>query len=472
MKIIHLSAECFPAAKVGGLADVVGALPKYLNQAGLECIVLIPAYTSGYILKQNWEVVHSGILNLGNQNLYFTISRNTDTTLGYDLYIAKVDDLFAGAAVYAGQDDTERFIAFQIAALEWINSWENLPEIVHCHDHHTGLVPFIMQHSLRYSRLKTLPTLFTMHSGQYQGQFSWDKSYLIPSFDDYRWGLLDWDNKINPMAAAIKCCSIFTTVSQGYLVELQQNAMGLESLIREEESKSYGIVNGIDSDVWNPSTDKYLTHFFTLETVNEGKKENKRELCRLFGLSEKLPLVVFIGRLVAEKGADFLAEIIYKSIQEYQTPVNFLVLGSGENYIEDYLTELKNPLQGRFNCYIGYNEKLSHLMYAGADFLLMPSRVEPCGLNQLYAMRYGTIPIVRSTGGLIDTVIDLNDSNGFGIRFENADSVAASYAVARAAELANSENKLMNIRKKIMAIDHSWKNKAEKYINLYKKLKP
>jgi len=275
---------------------------------------------------------------------------------------------------------------------------------------------------------------------------------------------------INPMAAAIKCCKIFTTVSKGYLFELQSSAMGLESLIRSEGIKSHGIVNGIDSDVWNPQRDSLLIKNFSISTLEEGKKENKKELCKLFGLVENIPLVVFIGRLVAEKGADFLAETIYSAIQEYQIGVNFLVLGSGENYIEQQLSQMRESLHGRFNCYIGYNEKLSHLMYGGADFLLMPSRVEPCGLNQLYAMRYGTIPIVRSTGGLMDTVVDVSENEGFGIRFDHADSRAACYGIARAADLYQNENQFNQLRKTAMSIDHSWKSKAETYINLYQKI--
>ncbi|MEJ7680958.1 MAG: glycosyltransferase [Segetibacter sp.] len=194
----------------------------------------------------------------------------------------------------------------------------------------------------------------------------------------------------------------------------------MENLFEYEKGKCVGILNGIDTDVWNPQTDTYITEQFSLEKVAEGKEANKKELCDQFNLDVTKPLIVFIGRLVGEKAADVLPDSILASIYSTQKNVCFLILGSGEADVEWRLNNLTSEFPGNYNALIGYNEKLSHQMYAGADFLLMPSRVEPCGLNQMYAMRYGTVPMVRSTGGLKDTVIDMGDDGGYGIRFIHA----------------------------------------------------
>lgn len=311
------------------------------------------------------------------------------------------------------------------------------------------------------------PSVLTIHNAQYQGWFSHDKLHLIPKFPLSKIGLLEWGNTINPLAAAIKCAWRVTTVSPSYMEELKFSANGLENLLAHETVKCVGILNGIDSSVWNPQTDDYLVKNYSNASVLSGKRANKEFLCERFGLDPKLPLFSFIGRLVGEKGADLFPDIFHNALSTAK--ISVLLLGSGHDGVENGLNELKKVHPGTFNAYIGYNEELSHIMYAGSDFLLMPSRVEPCGLNQMYALRYGTIPIVSSVGGLKDTVIDIGE-DGFGIRHDEVNVGAVVHAIHRGSYLYNDEKEFKRIRKFIMKIDHSWNGSALEYIRLYKSL--
>jgi starch synthase len=369
--------------------------------------------------------------------------------------------------IYGYEDDTERFLSFQIAVIDWISHWQHRPDVVHVHDHQAALIPFMFQNCSAYRHLASIKTILTIHNAQYQGWMDWSKSNYLPEWDIWKWGMLDWKKMINPLASGIKCASKVNTVSTGYLDELRHEANGLEDLFEYERGKCFGILNGIDNEVWDPETDSYIEENFGVDNFQEKKLENKRVLCRQFNLDETKPLIVFIGRLVGEKAADLLPQAISDSIYYMEGSMNFLVLGSGEKTVENQLENLQHQLFGYYNCMIGYNEKLSHQMYAGADFLLMPSRVEPCGLNQMYALRYGTIPMVRRTGGLRDTVKDFGEEDGFGICFNEATVGEICFAVYRAAELFKDKNRMELLRKRAMEINHSWEQSAEIYINLY-----
>jgi starch synthase len=471
MEIIHVSAECYPMIKVGGLADVVGALPKYLQEEGHVAKVVVPMVRTKFLYDNEWEVVHKGSFVMDSRALDFTIIKEKYNKLGYDLYCVDINGLLDREKVYGYDDDADRFVAFQIAVLEWINKWEHQPDIVHVHDYHAGLIPFMMQHCFVYNKIKNIPTILTIHNAQYQGWMGWDKASYLPAWDSWRWGLLDWDNTINPLACAVKCASKVTTVSPGYMQELMDAANGLEYLFRTEYAKCSGIINGIDYAVWNPAIDTYILDNFSSTDATSGKALNKKKLCKDFGMNEALPLFVFIGRLVGEKAADLLPEAIRSALTQYEGELNFLILGSGEPYIEHALVSLQNNFSGYYNTQISYNEKLSHLMYAGADFLLMPSRVEPCGLNQLYALRYGTVPMVRRTGGLRDTVKDIDEENGYGICFDYASLYDIDISIQRALQLYSNKKQMKAITKQMMEIDNSWTGSAKKYINIYESVK-
>jgi starch synthase len=468
MEIIHVSAECYPVAKAGGLGDVVGALPKYQNKLGHIAKVVMPMYRTKFLYNNEFEVVHKGAFGMANYWLEYTIIKEANNVLGFDLYLVDIFGLLDREKIYGYTDDIERFMSFQIAVTDWISKWQHRPDIINVHDHHAALIPFMMQHCYAYRHLSSIKTILTVHNAQYQGWIDWGRANLLPEYDKWKWGLLDWEKTLNSLAAGIKCVSKVNTVSPGYLEELRHEANGLEKLFEYERGKWFGILNGIDDEVWNPETDPFIEENFNVENSKEKKQANKKVLCDQFNLDETKPLIVFIGRLVEEKAADLLPSAIGDSIYYMEGKMNFLVLGSGDPQVENKLGNLTSHLFGYYNSLIGYNEKLSHQMYAGADFLLMPSRVEPCGLNQMYALRYGTIPMVRRTGGLKDTVKDFGEEGGFGICFNEASVGDICHSVHRAVQLYEDKKKMNEIRNHIMQIDHSWEKSAEIYINLYK----
>lgn len=471
--ILHVSAECYPAAKAGGLGDVVGALPKYQTKAGYHTAVVIPLYHLKWMFSQTYEEVHTGHVRVHDYYYYYSIHKVISVDLGFSLYLVYVPGLFDRNGIYADlntgmpyADEVDRYLVFQQAVLQWINSWERLPHILHCHDHHTGLIPFMVKYCPEFSRLIYLPTVFTIHNGQYHGAFSWTKMHKLPYFYSDASGFLDWANTINPLATGIKCCWKLTTVSPNYLQELKQHSNGLEHIIRQESAKSHGVLNGIDVEVWNPQTDPMIKYSYQGD-IKLFKEENKRALSEHFRVQLELPLFTFIGRLVTEKGADLLPDLIYRYLSTGREAC-FFILGSGMPWLKDTFLRMRHELFKFFDASIEYNEPLAHQLYAGSDFLLMPSRVEPCGLNQMYAFRYGTIPVVRAVGGLWDTVIDAGDPGGRGFRFLQFSVEDALDAMIRASNLYFHKPSLQGLRERIMQLDFSWERSAEEYIRIYK----
>lgn len=477
MNIIHISAECYPIAKAGGLGDVVGALPKYLNQAGHNASVILPHYYNKWMQTAKTDLLLEERAPFGQASFAYRVSRLVKPYLGFEVYLIDIPGRFDRPGVYldpwsgyAYWDEKERFFSFQIAALEWINRQESKPDVVHCHDHHTSLVPFMMTQSYRYEKLKNVPTVLTIHNGEYQGRYDMESAVLLPDFDHYKTGLLDWDGSLNTLAAGIKTAWKVTTVSEGYMEELKEYCHGLEHLLRAESAKTLGILNGIDSEIWDPETDEFLEEHFSVKNYKSGKSKNKEKLCEHFTLDPEKPLFSFIGRLVREKGADLLPDLIKKA-HENDVDANFIILGTGEPYLHSIFEKLENEYTGYFDSRLEYNEALAHLIYAGSDFLLMPSRVEPCGLNQLYSMRYGTIPVVRKTGGLADTVKDISEDDGYGFVFEEFKLQEALEAVERAVELYSKKRLFGSKRKHVMNLDFSWTKAAKQYISMYKSMK-
>ncbi|HBK84250.1 MAG TPA: glycogen synthase, partial [Flavobacterium sp.] len=423
-----------------------------------------PLYETPFTKSNEFETIYESALALGKEIYDYKVLKLKKNALEFDVFFIDIPQLLFKNYVYSF-DDTKRFLSFQIATLNWLLTWKEKPSIIHCHDHHTGLIPFMLQESYVYEILNKIPVVFTIHNAQYQGAFSHDLVGCIPEFNFSHVGLLDWNHQINPLASAIKCAWAVTTVSPSYMNELKQSASGLEQLLQHESSKCVGILNGIDSTVWNPETDSYIEKNFNQETLETGRDANKKWLCETYNLDASKPLFAFIGRLVHEKGSDLLPQVFESVLQN--NDVSILVLGSGNEETQNQLKKLINDHKNYYYAFIGYDERLSHIMYAGVDFLLMPSRVEPCGLNQLYALRYGSIPIVRSTGGLKDTVIDI-ENNGFGIVHQEVDVSQIIQAIERAKALYNDKIKFNKLRKQIMEIDHSWFVSANEYIKLYK----
>lgn len=471
MKVIHLSAECFPVAKVGGLADVVGALPKYQKQLGVDASVVMPWYDMEFVKDNDLETVAEDRFMQGSEKLTYVVYKENKEVLGFPLYLIKIPGKLDRPNIYGYADEGEQWIAFQHAFLHWLkNHKESKPDILHCHDHHVGMIPFLTKHSDEFSVFSSIKTVFTVHNGQYQGWLNWNKSTLIPTFDTWKGGLMDWDGQINPLATAIKCADAYTTVSVGYLQELFIEANGLESLFKAESDKGYGIVNGIDTAIWNPETDHSIHANYNVKTVNKRKKANKQALCAQYNLPDDTPLISFIGRFAFEKGADLLSLIFPRLYSRNAKKFSTFILGSGDPHIEKSVRQLQTQNQDYVATHIGYDEGLAHKIYAASDMLIMPSRVEPCGLNQLYALKYGTIPIVRNIGGLHDTVIDIKNKNGYGFVFESAEPYSVAEAVERALKTFNSTRKWAVIRTRAMRLDFSWNKSAQKYVDLYKQL--
>ena len=474
MKILFTSVECYPAAKVGGLADVVGALPKYLNKKGHEVTVVMPKYDLPWINDQEIKVLSQGSFSILDKNYKYDIQAVDSSVLGFELILVNIPELFYRKGVYADKasnyftDEPERYTSFAKVVLDWVLKKSNRPDIIHCHDHHTSLIPFMMKNSHKYESLAEIPTVLTIHNEKYRGRFSWQKDYLIPTYSSSDRGLLDWDGMIDPLACGIKCCWQMTTVSPSYMTELLESEGDLKPLFQQEKDKASGLINGIDSDYWNPSTDTMIDTNLDKD-VSGFKSKNKEVLCKKFGLDFSLPLISFIGRLAQEKGADLIPDALDRIFSK-SSKINVIILGTGMSSLEQRLTELGKKYNKNLSINLMYNEAMAHQIYAGSDFLLMPSRVEPCGLNQMYALRYGTIPVVRSTGGLIDTVTDVKYKNGNGIRFAEADSQSIIKAITRTVNLFNNKDRLKKTISHAFDSDFSWDASADNYINLYQEL--
>lgn len=478
MFFIHASMECYPAAKTGGLGDVVGSLPKYLHDKKNPCFVVIPKFGLKWFASQTYHKLFEGEVRQDNRTFHFSIEQVTSFTDGFPLFVIDIPGRFNRNGIYhdneggfAYQDEAERYISFQYALLKWVNQMDKLPDVIHCHDHHTALIPFMLTQTPEFERLKSIPTVLTIHNGEYHGIYHFATTRHLPAFYWHSVGLLEWNGMFNALATGIKTAWKVTTVSQTYMQELMYNSSGLEPLIVKEERKTLGILNGIDTEVWNPETDPRIPFHYTASNIQPGKQLNKKALCDAFGLDAEKPTIAFIGRMVREKGADLLPDLFTNFLHERED-IQFVILGTGERWMHERFAELGNRFKGKCGVKLEYNENLAHLMYAGSEFIIMPSRVEPCGLNQFYAMRYGTIPIVRAVGGLRDTVVDLNEypENGSGFRFYNFNLEESSNAVERAVNLFYDKQELFAVQQRIMNLDNSWKQAATLYKQVYKSL--
>jgi len=454
------------------MGDVVGALPLYLPEHGVEASVVLPRYKNPWLEGNDFEPVYASRFIMGDEEIGFTVLRLADEVLGFPFYALDIPGKFDRPHIYlteegsAYDDEIERNLSFQIAVLEWLMNDPGMFDLLHCHDHMTGLISFMMLHCPRYSMLSDMPSFFTIHNGQYRGVFGWSKSVLIPSFPEEKSGLLDWDGAINSLATAIKCSWRISTVSPSYMEELRHDFDSLTSLVRFEKYKSVGILNGIDNRVWDPRSDAMIDQNLKRSKV-VFKNANKKKLAKDYSFKASSILVSFIGRFAYEKGADLIADAV-QNYTEKGTDMHFFILGSGAKEVEAAIQSLALKHPENVTAVIAYDEQLAHQIYAASDFILMPSRFEPCGLNQMYAMRYGTVPVVRHTGGLIDTVPDIGDG-GYGISFLRASVEDIVYSLGRAEELYRDTLEMKSLVNRIMEIDHSWSRSAERYAEEYNK---
>lgn len=473
-KVLHISTECFPAAKAGGMADVVGALPNYQSDQGWDASVIIPRYDLPWFHKNEFKVVHEGVLSMEFVSYPFTILQYQGTALAYDFYCVDIPQLYARSSIYLNEhghgygDEAERNMALQRSTLQWLSHSHGLSfDLIHCHDHQAALVPFMMKHCKEYQRLQKIPTFYTIHNGEYNSRYPWSRRFLLPEFPPERTSTLDWDHGIDAVSAAMRYADHINAVSPTYIEELKYSLGPLRMIMAGQPDKFSGILNGIDEKLWDPKKDNYLQHKLG-RSWDSFKVKNKQNLLTGLYRTEDVPLISFIGRFAYQKGGDLLSPSIERILGRFGF-VNFFILGSGDKDLERNIQSLRDRYPERVACYIGYNEGVAHMVYAASDFILMPSRFEPCGLNQMFAMRYGTIPVARQTGGLKDTVVDFQ-AGGTGVSFTHDSVDDLTHAMSRALYLYKDKEQFVEVRDRGIACDYSWNKSAKIYSDIYNKL--
>jgi starch synthase len=462
MRILFIASEAFPLAKVGGLADVTSSLAIALQDLGHEPCLILPKYGSIKAPVQDIQGKNVVVSFMGH---YEQVAlKMTRLKKRIPIYLVENDDYFGTEEIYT-QGELERFLFFSLSIPSIISQLDFRPDIIHCHDWHTSLVPL----GLKKAKI-ALPCIFTIHNLAYQGFF--DQQFFLRS------GLSSvWQEYIpvsaprpslNFMSQGILLADIVTTVSPTYASEIltPQYGEGLEQLLNYRRNELYGIVNGIDYDEYNPATDPYLERNYDSTTI-ERRVKNKFALQRKSRLPQNsdIPLFGMVSRLEEQKGIDLLLQAIDQFIVE--TRAQLVILGQGREHYHKLLAEAALKYPDRLSVFIAYDERLARLIYSGSDIFLMPSRFEPCGLGQLIAMRYGAIPVVRHTGGLADTVKDVAEGNGNGFVFQNYTVLEMLEAIKRAEESFYRREEWKNLMRHNMKLDFSWKASARKYEELY-----
>ena len=481
MKIAFVSTECVPYAKTGGLADVAGSLPKALEKLGCEVKIFLPKYLSidesKYGLHYNWSIGEMFIrINGRIQSVHLHQAQLPGSNV--EVNLIDCPHYFNRGRIYTNDiDEDERFILFSKGVIETLQRMQWVPDVIHCNDWQTGLIPLFIKDNYSWDKMfdKTA-TVFTIHNIGYQGRFSKSTLFAAEIRGDlyYPDGPVEFEDSVSFMKAGIVFADIINTVSNKYSHEIltEEYGAGLHSTLRSRKPDVFGILNGVDYDEWNPETDKFLPYKYSLKDLT-GKTKNKKFLMEHFHLpfDENRPLIGIITRLVIQKGFDIFAEAINDLIN---FDAQWIILGSGDYEYESMFRSLSQHYPDKVATYIGYNNELSHLIEAAADIFLMPSRYEPCGLNQIYSLKYGTVPVVRKTGGLADTVKDWDEENyfgfdhGTGFSFYDYTGFALSSSVERAVNTFREKDIWKKIQQNGMKLDYSWETSAEKYLELYK----
>ncbi|TWT46432.1 glycogen synthase GlgA [Botrimarina hoheduenensis] len=484
MNILFATSEAVPFCKTGGLGDVGGALPLALSKIGLRPTVVLPAFRqaleSGQPLERTGERFE---VQIGPKRVAGEFLRSRLPGSDVPVYLVEQHGYFNRDGLYgdAGgeyRDNAERFVFFSRAVLEAIERFDLQTDVLHCHDWQAGLLPAYVKTLYRNRPvMERLATLFTIHNLGYQGSFwHWDMELTGLGWQHFNWRQLEFYGQLNFMKSALVFADAISTVSPRYAHEIQTPPMscGLEGVLQHRREDLFGILNGIDEDVWNPAIDPHIAQKYSADNYAAGKAACKRALQAEVGLPQRddVPLLASVGRLADQKGFDLIAEVLPRMAQSLDA--QWVLLGSGDPHYEQLLQRLAAEMPERVAVRIGFSNELAHRIEAGADMYLMPSRYEPCGLNQMYSLKYGAVPIVRETGGLADTIVNTTEStlaagNANGFSFADASAYALSMAIDRAVRVYRQPDVWRQLVTTGMEQDWSWDRSAGQYAELYKR---
>lgn len=475
LRILFVSPESVPFSKTGGLADVVGSLAPKLSDLGAEVRVVLPLYGSiGSVWRERMTTDCEFTLNLGWRKQYCGVK--TLEHAGIKWHFVDNEFYFRRESLYGYGDDAERFAFLSKAALDMLPLLDFKPDVIHCHDWQTASVPILMSAGYKaMPHLKSTATAFSIHSMAYQGVFNKnviDDILGLPLAEYFTTDRLEFNGAANLMKGAIVFSDVISTVSKAYAEEIKTAwyGEGLDGLLRQNSDKLSGIVNGIDIHSYDPAHDRHIFMNYDAEHI-AGKSENKAGVQAMLGLnqSDDRILISMISRLVAPKGLDLVVRIAEELLQDPE--VQIAVLGTGDPKYEDFFRMLSAKHPGRVSAKIYFDEDLARKLYAGSDIFLMPSAFEPCGLSQMIAMRYGSLPLVRETGGLRDTVVPYNQytGEGTGFSFINYNAHELQETIWRSLWLYRNDRKTWErLVRNAMSYDSSWERSAGEYMNLYR----
>lgn len=467
MKILFVASEARPFIASGGLADVAGSLPKALCESGNECRVVIPLYKKiPQQFREKMEFVRNFNVPLAWRNQYCGVFKINHQGVTY--YFLDNEYYFNRDNLYGYYDDAERFAFFSKAAVEMINFIDFEPDILHSHDWHTSMCTIYLNEFYRNNpRYSAIKTVFTIHNIQYQGQYGMEIAWDVLGVPEYHQDVMRHNGCLNMMKAAITQVNIVNTVSPSYAMEIHDPwySHGLDKVLSAKGNRVIGILNGIDVDDYNPATDQDIYKTYDINHLDD-KHINKMELLKEMGMeqNENRMLIGIVSRFVSHKGFD-LVKYIFDSLMQHDVAV--AILGSGDYIYENFFNEMQHRYGGRVGVKIGFIPSLARKIYAGADVFLMPSKSEPCGLAQMVAARYGTLPIVRETGGLKDSIRDMGGPEGNGFTFKTYNAHDMLSAILRAKALYDNKDAWTNSMKSAMGCDFSWKKSAKDYVNMY-----
>ena len=469
MKVLYCTSEARPFAATGGLADVAGSMPQALRQRLVGCRVVMPLYEDiPQDLREGMRFLTSLSVPVAWRRQYCGIFEARSGGVIY--YFIDNQYYFKRHGLYGHYDDAERFAFFSRAILEMLPYIDFKPDIIHCNDWQTSMVP--TYYSIFYANndwYRGIKTVITIHNILYQGKYGKELVEDVLGIPNNDFSILEYDDCVNMLKSAIETSNRVTTVSPTYAQEILDPwfSSGLDGILRERQWKLSGILNGIDTNSYNPATDPDIYQNYTVDDISK-KAENKRVLQERLGLMQdpNVPMIGMVTRMVSHKGLDLVKETLDGIM--WKSNIQFVVLGSGDWEYENFFRDMQNKYPGRLCACIGFIPELSRKVYAGADLFLMPSKTEPCGLSQMIALRYGTIPIVRETGGLKDSVQDSGDGKGNGFTFQNYQSGDMVNAINRALEGYQNQEGWQLLVERAMRCDMSWGCSAKEYIKLYR----